>query len=562
MATITSSTGASGLAIDSIVSGLMTIEKQPLTNLQTKISAFNTKLSAFGSLKSGLSSFQTALDNLSSASKFTAQSTTLSEGASVTATANGNASNGSYNLSVSQLASSQKLATAAFSSTSATVGTGTLTFSFGTYQAGSGGSADSFTANSAKPDLSVTITNSNNTLAGVRDAINAQNGAVSASIVNDGSGFRLVVTSKDSGAANSLKITVNDGDGTATDSSGLSALAYDPLATTGNGKNMTQLVAAQNAQLTVDGLSISSASNTLTDAIEGVTLNLKAVTTNNTLTVSTDTSSIQNSVQSFVDAYNKLNTNLRNLTKFVGAGSTANGPLMSDAATREIAVKIKSILTQTSTTATTYKTLTDIGITPAQDGTLSINQTTLTKALTTQLSDVAKLFAPSATTTDPQVSFVSSTGNSQSGTYAINVTQLASGAQSVAGTLNGIAATGSGSQLLGATGSNSAGIKLSINGSSTGSRGSVTFSRGLASELSQAIGQWLDSDGLLTAKTDGIQSSIKGLNSKVDNINARLPMIEQRYRAQYAKLDSLLSSMQNTSSFISQQITALNKSSA
>ena len=564
MATITPTTGASGLAIDSIVTGLMTLEKQPLNRLQTQINSYNTKLSAYGTLKSGLSTFQAAVDKLSTAAKFTAQSATLSDDKSIVATANGTATSGSYSIAVSQLAASQKLATAAFANTSDIIGSGTLNISFGTYTAAdtTNGTAASFTANADKEAISITIDSSNNTLSGIRDAINAKNASVSASIVNDGSGNRLVITSKETGEVNSMKIDVTDADGNSADGSGLSALAYDPLAAAGSGKNMTQLVAAQNALLTVDGLAVSKSSNTLTDVIQGVTLNLKSVTSSNTtLEVTTDTSAIQESVQSFVDAYNKLNTSLRDLTKFVEGGSSSNGPLLGDSTARDIMVKLKGMLAKASPTATTFRTLADIGIkSSSTDGSLSLDSAQLTKALETNLSDVAKLFAPSATTTDPQVTYLDSTGKTLSGTYAINISQLADGTQNVAGTINGVAGFGTGANLTAGVDNPAQGLKLMINGAATGNRGTVTFSQGLAGELSSMITSWLDTEGSLTTKTDGIQTSIDGLKDRYDSLNARMPAIEQRYRTQYANLDALLSSMQSTSAYLSQQIAALNRS--
>lgn len=562
MASITSTTGASGLAIDSIVTGLMTIEQQPLTQIKTQVSSYNTKLTAYGTLKSGLSTFQAAVDKLATAAKFTAQSAKLSDGSSIAATADGTAANGSYNISVSQLATSQKLATSAYANATDIIGTGTLSISFGTYTAANSGNGTpaSFTANADKQAINITIDSTNNTLAGVRDAINAKNASVTASIVNDGSGNRLVITSKDTGAVNSLKIDVTDTDGNSTDGTGLSALAYDPMGAAGTGKNLTQLVGAQNALLTVDGLAISKSSNTLNDVIQGVTLNLKSITsTNTTLEIATDTDTIQASVQNFVDAYNKLNTSLRDLTKFVEGGSTSNGPLLGDSTTRDIMVKLKSMLARPSTTATTFRTLSDIGVKSGENGVLTLDSAKLTTALNTNLTDVAKLFAPSATTSDPQVTYVSSSSKTQTGTYAINVTSLGSSSQDAAGMINGVTAYGSKASLIGAADNAAQGLKVEINGSATGSRGTVTFNKGLAGELSSMISGWLDTTGSLTVKTDGIQTSIKALNKKSADISAKLPAIEKRYRAQYAKLDALLSSMQSTSSYLSQQIAALNK---
>lgn len=551
MASIVSSTGASGLPIDSLVTAQMQAEQQPITDIKTKISSYNTKLSAYSTLKSGLSTFQTAVDKLATAAKFNAQSVTASDATSISATANGTAVLGNYSVSVTQLATSQKLASPAYSSATDIVGTGKLTISFGT----TGTAPASFTANADKADITIDITSSNNTLSGIRDAINAKNASVSASIVNDGTGNRLVITSKDTGEVNSLKISVADDDGNNTDTGGLSALAYDPLASS---NNMTQMTAAKNALLTVDGMSISKASNTVSDLIQGVTLTLKTVTSaSNTLSVGTDTDTIQSSVQSFVDAYNALNTSMRNLTKFVSAGSTSNGALLGDSTARNIMVKLKSMLSASSPTATTYKTLSDIGVSMGSDGSLSLDSTKLQKAITNNVSDVAKLFSPSATSTDPQVTFISSKDETASGTYAVNITQLGGNGVNAIGTINGVTANTTGSVLTGVTGNGSYGLQLSVTGTATGSRGTVTFSKGLAGELSSLLDGWLDTDGALTTKTDGISSSIKDLNKKADDISAKLPAIEARYRAQYAKLDALLSSLQSTSSNLTSQLAAI-----
>lgn len=564
MASITSSTGASGLAIESIVSGLMSLERQPITNINTRVSAFESKISAFGTVKSGLSTFQTAVRELSTASKFNAQTATLSNNDALTTTADGTATNGSYSISVSQLAQSQKLASGSFTNVTDVVGSGTMTITFGTYAAATTGTNPtpaSFTPNANKTALTLTIDSSNNTLAGIRDAINAQNASVSASIINDGTGNRLVITSKDTGEVNGLKITVTDADADNTNNSGLSALAYDPLATSGTGKNLIQLQQAQNAKLNIDGLEIVKPSNTITDAIAGVTLNLKTISaTAATLTVASDTDKIKSSVQSFVDAYNKLNTSLRGLTKFDESGKS-NGVLLGDATTRGIMTQLRNMMSQVSGTASTYKTLNDIGVSFQQDGSLKLDSTRLNTAVTNQLSDIAKLFAPSATTTDAQVSFVSNTSKTMSGTYAVNISQLGGSGQNVAGSINGVAGVGADTRLTGASNDNSSGLTLNIAGSTTGSRGTVTFSRGLAGELNNLIEDWLKDDGILDSKTDGLQSSVKRLKDQSSSIESRLVVIEKRLRAQYSKLDALLSSMQTTSNALSQQISALNKNS-
>jgi flagellar hook-associated protein 2 len=181
----------------------------------------------------------------------------------------------------------------------------------------------------------------------------------------------------------------------------------------------------------------------------------------------------------------------------------------------------------------------------------------LTSAITNHFSDIAKLFAPYATSTDAQVSYVGSTTKTQSGTYAVDITTIGSSSVNTVGTINGVAGVGAGTYLTGAIGDASEGLKLSITGNTTGSRGSVTFSRGYAGELESVLKSLLDEEGILETKTDGINSSIARLDKQTDAINIRLAAIEKRYRAQFARLDAVLASLQNTSSYLTQQISAL-----
>jgi len=255
----------SGLDVNSIISQLMLIEQQPLVQLDARQKKFESQLSAYGQIKSALSTFQSAVNSLSSLDKFRVYSSKSTDETVLTATSSSSAVPASYQIEISQLAQQHKLSASAVSSTSDVVGTGTLTIEFGTHDATGG----TFTTNADKTPLTLTIDSSNNTLSGIRDAINTANAGVGASIIYDGSGYRLVVSSNDSGAANSLKITTADDDGNNADASGLSFLAYDPLATSGSGKNLSQLSEARNALLTVDGISISHASNTISNVIEG-----------------------------------------------------------------------------------------------------------------------------------------------------------------------------------------------------------------------------------------------------------------------------------------------------
>ncbi|MDP3086597.1 MAG: flagellar filament capping protein FliD [Methylotenera sp.] len=549
------------LDVNTIVSNLMSVERAPLTKVATQKTAYQSQISAYGTLKSALSTFQSSVSALSSLSKFNAQSVTSSNTSVLTATSTGSATVGSYDINVSQLAKSQKLSVGGFSNVSDVVGTGSLTISFGTFtpEVASPFTPSSFTPNSAKSDLNITIDSSNNTLAGVRDAINAANGSVSATIVNDGTTNRLVITSKDTGEVNSLKIAVTDDDGNSVDASGLSKLAYDPQATASNGKNLTSLQDAKNAILEIDGIDIVKSSNSISDAIDGVTLNLVGVTSGSalSLSVATNQDAIKTSVTAFVDAFNKLDTTLRNLTKFDETGQ-ANGALLGDSTARSIINQIRSVMNTAVANGSSLNTLSQIGVTFQRDGKLNLDNTKFTNAVSSNFNDIASLFAATARATDPQVSFVSSTSKTQEGTYAIGVTQLGTTLLNAQGTINGAAATGSGTTLRGLIGDASEGLTVNVSGGALGARGTVNFSLGYAAKLSTLLDNLLSEDGILAARTDGINSSIERLDTQTERLNARLTVIESRYRAQYSKLDVLLTSMSSTSNFLTQQIAALN----
>lgn len=412
----------SGLDVNSLVSKLMSVEQQPLVDLSTKEASFQSKISAYGSFQGMLSTLQGAVTSLSSASLFSAFSTSASTASYFTSSASSTASAGSYSLSVTALAQSHKLATNAYVDTTTAIGTGNITFQYGTYNSGT----NTYSVNGAKPTQTVAIDAAHSSLSGIRDAINAANIAVSASITNDGTGFRLVLTSKDSGVANSLNVSV--------DNASLSALTYDPLAA--GVKNLTQTMAAQNAALTLDGMALSKASNTITDAIQGVTLTLTQTTVAPvSMTVARDTASIQSSVTAFVNAYNAAQTGIKSLSAYNATNNTGS-VLTGDATLRTIQNQMRSILNTPLTSAGGGLTsLSDIGVSFQKNGTLTVNSTKLATALADPSKDISTLFASVGKPTDSLVKFGTATAATLAGNYAVNITQAAS-----QGTLSGSAA--------------------------------------------------------------------------------------------------------------------------
>ncbi|ADJ29043.1 flagellar filament capping protein FliD [Nitrosococcus watsonii] len=676
---ITSTGIGSGLDVESLVNQLVAAEGQPqqlrLNRQEAKLQA---TLSAMGTLKSELAGFKDAVAKLDSPSAFQAIKASVGNTDLLTVSAAAKAAIGTYSVEVQQLAQAQKLASKAFADPSATLGTGTLSFRFGSYD----NDANTFTGNPETPPKLVTIDAAHNSLSGIRDAVNEADIGVQANIINDGTGDRLVFTAQTMGLANSLEITVSDEDGNNLDDGGLSQLAYDPTGTDpGNGKNLMETVAAQDARLVVDGLTVTRPQNTITGMIEGVTLELNSAELDSptTLTVEADGQVASQSVNGFIESFNSLAKTLNSLSSY-NPETREKGPLLGDASLRGIENRLRRAASDIVTGLSgPYQTLADIGITTQRDGTLKLDESKLQQVVEADPEAVARLFTGGGKSSDPSVRFVEAADGAQAGEFAVNVTQLATqgeytgnaissnfpfpwsgsaitidadndeftlkvdggeattisltqktyddgtalaaeiqsqingnpslseagsqvtvefindrfeirssryggssnieilaldpspsetttqtlgltvksgnAGEDVAGTIGGQAATGSGRFL---TGNDRAeGIRLEILGETSGARGSVTFSRGVATHLNTYLDQVLDSEGFLENRIDSLNDRVGGFDEQREDLARRLDAIEKRYRAQFTALDSLLGQLQTTSSFLSQQLANL-----
>ncbi|HSC80658.1 MAG TPA: flagellar filament capping protein FliD [Chitinolyticbacter sp.] len=440
MASITSAGLGSGLDVNGIISQLMELESQPLDKLQNRAKEAQSKISAIGTLQGALSTFQARVLGLSSASAYKSLKGSLGDSAIGTVSTAVNAQAGSYSLAVTQLAQAHKLKSQSFTSVNEPVGTGTMTIQFGTHDDNgtTGTNADdTFTVNGDKGALTIEVDSTNNTLTGLRDAINAKKAGVTATIVNDGSGYRLLLSSSDSGEANSLKISVDDDDTNDTDTSGLSRFAYDPTATT----NMAQTQVAQNAKFQLDGIAISKSSNTVTDVLQGVTLNLQKISAldsndapiTTSLNVSRDTSGVKTAVEEFVKSYNEFAKSVEGLS-FYNEEDKSSGLLNGDYVIRSMQSSIRATLNQGLGKGSYYQSLGAVGVSFDDKGNMTLDSSKLQKALDTRPEDVASLFAVNGVSSDARVSYVSSTAATQAGSYAINIT-----APATRGTFSGLA---------------------------------------------------------------------------------------------------------------------------
>lgn len=654
----------SNLDVNGIIRSLMELERRPLLLLNRKEAVFQAKLSAYGTLKGAVSSFQTSVRDLNTISKFQSLATSSSDKTIFTATATATAVAGTYAIEVTKLAQAQKLAAVGRTNTTDVIGNGILTFDFGTISGATVDSEGKYTGatfnSSGSGTKTVTIDSTNNSLAGIRDAINAANIGVTATIVNDGgtSPHRLSLSSDNIGAKNSMKITVS-GDAALSD-----FLAHDPAGT----QNLSETVTAQDAKFKVDGISITKTSNTVTDVIQGVTLNLLKTNTGETetLTISKNSSAVKSSVNAFVNAYNTLNKTINDLTAFDPETKVA-GSLQGDRSAVSIQRQIRRTLTASIIGLSgRFRTLSDIGVSFQKDGMLAVDSSKLQTAIDKNFNDIAGLFTSIGKPSDSLVKFTSATDKTQPGSYEVSVTTLATQGKTVGntaagltitsgvndtltitvdggsatitleaktyddaealakeiqskingasdfssadisvivtesagvltitskgygkaskvsvtggngminllgtatetdgvdtvGTINGVAATGFGQFLTGVAGNGAEGLKIQIIGGATGSRGTINYSQGYAFKLDKLADELLGTSGAMSSRTDGLDRQIKDLDDRREVLNRRLVDVEERFRKQFTALDLLLSKMQSTSNFLTQQLDMLNK---
>ena len=662
----------SGLDIEGIVNGLVSSERLPTdARLDNAEATFSAELSAIGQFRSALSSVQSSLSGLANGTTFNQRSASSSNEEALTISAGSLAVPSNYQIGIDQLAQTHSLASGSFDSADEAIGTGTLTIRFGTTDFGSADPGpeayNSFTLNPETETLSIEIDETNNTLEGIRDAINAEAGAVSAVIVNDGEGFRLLLNSTEEGAENSIQVSVEDtGDLDNTDTAGLSAFSFD-----GNATNLEQTISAQDAVFRINGLSISSASNSVTEVIEGITLDLNEVTESDVfVSVERDTSEVTTAINEFVEAYNAFATTIDTLSGFDPETQTA-GPLNGDFAVRTIEGQLRLLITgQLADSAGAFSFISQVGISTTAEGTLSVNQSVLNEALSENPDDFIDLFSALGTPSTVGIEFITGSDETQIGSFDVNITQAAARAElfgatvnfpfvvdatndtfvievngnrsntinltqgtfatgddlaaelqsringddllseenarvvvefddstnslairspdfgssqslqiisaelgfsnsfgfatgalseglDVQGTIGGRFAEGIGQSLVGGEGSDAEGLSLIIDTDQVGNIGQVAFNRGIADQVSTLIGQFLDDDGILEVREESLEASLEDIEAQRTALDERIDAFEQRTRAEFNALDSLLANLNSTGSFLAQQLATL-----
>jgi flagellar hook-associated protein 2 len=375
----------SGLDANTIITKLMAAESQPLVDMQTQDAVLNTKVSSFGKVKSLFSDLQTASQSLASPTLWNQTAASSSDGSSVAVASSANAAAGSYGVGVQRLASVQTATSGALASSSSTLSSGTLTIELGSW---TGVPVSGFTAKAGAAPISITIGTADTSLVSIRDKINAAGAGVTASIITDSSGARLSLSSSATGAANAFRVTATEDVDDGNAATGLSALGCSALAASPMSLNQS----AQDAQATINGIAITSASNTLANVVDGLTITLnKPTTANVSLSVTPDDKAAQDGIDRFIAAFNALVSYLHDQTKYDASSKTA-GPLQGNRTAVGLQNQLRAMLNLPSSASLQYATLSDIGVTMQRDGTLLADSTKVTAALANR-SELKKLFA-------------------------------------------------------------------------------------------------------------------------------------------------------------------------
>lgn len=649
MANISALGIGSGVLNSDLVDQLVEAERAPKENrLDTRTQKAELLISAYGTLKSAITELRLPMRQLSAPDNLKAFSATSSnEDVSVTVDST-KASRGTYNVNVLSLAQSQSLASSTFADRDSTsVGTG------------------SFTISSGDKSATLTIDGSNNTLQGLADEINEAGIGVSAGVIDTGSGFRLVLSSEETGEANAISVSVTDDDGNNDDAAGLSQFVFNDTT-----QNMQETIAAKDARVEINGIEITRSTNSFTDVIDGLSFEAKAEGVTSTIKVEQDFGAVADRVGAFVEKFNALQTTIKGLSGF-NAETGQGGILSGDTTIRSIQAQLRNVLGRVvpGLENASIRTLADVGITTDYEtGGLSFDRAKFEEQLKKNPDDVTALFAEQGRTSSADVEFLGSGSGTTRGNYAINITQAAtqggvlgdsaladgvvidstndeieftvdgstnftiqlsqqtyasaadlvaeiqsqidsnsalnaagqsvrvgldsngvlqftSGAfgsssnvsilsvengaalglsaktgtlgKDVAGTVNGQEATGDG-RVLTVTGAGGAkGMQLQVAGYKDGDLGRVNFIEGIGEQAVNLVTDIVGADGILDAKTDSLSRDLERIQEERIRLEDRIASYRERLVSQFTAADSLISQLNSTGDYLTQQLAAL-----
>ena len=513
----------SGLQTNDIIDALVEAERAPKESAITTAKDKRTvEISGLGQIKSGFEKMDTSLSvveevtGLSVASSGTGMDIEISDATIAT--------NFSHAMNVSTVAAAHTLVFGTYSSETASVGTGSLDFSFGAWAANG-----TFSPNSARTDTTVTLTTGSGTLADLRDAINNAGMQVTASILKTSdTSYSLVLQSRE-GAAHAMQITATEDIG----ATGLSSFAYTSVDAN------TETITAADASFTMDGVTITRDSNTITDLIDGVTLTVKSTTSAaETVSGTYDSTVAEAAMQIMVDQINTISTTLKDLSKR-GSGSTDDGPLAGDPYVMMLRRQLRNFTTNAiSGFGDSSIYLTDFGVTTALDGSISLDSTKFKStfdadpdafaALTTsRITSGSTLVTPSVSGTYPT-----------EGVYAFDISSDAASA-----TLDGSTMTVSGSDFT-ISGHSAGGLKLSI--TSGGADTNIYVGKSLFETLEDFTTTVLASSGDLQTKITSYNADLLDYDDKLTRLDEQIESIRARHVADFAAMNATVASLKET----------------
>lgn len=365
----------SGLKVDEMVAQLVALEKKPLAQLQTKASSINAKVSAYGQLQSQISNLQTQVDKLTAAATWQGMTLTSSNPTLVSGTASSKATGGTFDVSVKQLAAGQALGSGVVADGSA-LGTGTITITLGEWK---DGSLSANTAGGSPATVNVEITAAEDSLAKIAAKINQANAGVTATVLRDHMGERLSLQSSATGANAGFSVGVTQATG-----SGLQQLAYDGTDAPEGAAGMRRSQAAQDTLATINGIDMRSRNNTFEDVAEGVNLTVaqKMADTDAPVrvTIKSDTTTAKTALKNLVESYNALSNAMSTMTAYNQDTKTA-GTLQGDSTAVNLQSALRRLLSAPAGQGGAFNTLSQIGLQFQKDGTLTIDDAKLDKAL-------------------------------------------------------------------------------------------------------------------------------------------------------------------------------------
>jgi flagellar hook-associated protein 2 len=471
----------SGIDIDSIVKALVDSEKAPKTSQLDRLEkTTTTRISALGTLTGALNTFKSSIDALNKASLFEARTASSSNSSVLKVTAATTAPAGNYNVQVQQLATSSKVALQSVAGGSgATFNSGTLNIS------------------TTSNNFSVQITAANNTLAGMRDAINeaGKDSGVNATIITDASGSRLVLSSSKTGAGKDIQVGVTE-NGVTTGGNALTSQSFVPVVDPGNADAFLQpssdtgaagvISKAKSAKVTVDGLQLVRDTNSIDNALDGVTLDLVSAQSSAdqldgktiNVTVGVDKAGVKANLQKFVEAYNALVNTTSQLTGVVSLGEgkqPVTGPLLGDSSIRNVMSGLRNEMVKI-TGSDGVRALADLGITTEKDGRLKLDDEKLTAVIDNNFDQIA---------------------------------------------------------------------------------GYLTGEDGLMGRLAKSVSGYVATDGVLKQRTESLQGTLTGIDEQRKALDLRIEKIQTRLYAQYNSMDSLVGQLKRTSESLTNQLASL-----